>query len=135
MTDNGRHAEITTAQKRLISHMLAGHTVESAATKAQISHRTAWRYLAEPAVRAELQRRGDALLAGATSGLLADLALARKTLREVMNDQDAPPTARVSAARAVLDSVLRLVEMYALVGRVKLLEEAYMKNEEASNEH
>ena len=48
------------------------------------------------------------------AGLVADMADARRVLLDVALDSEATDSARVSAAKGILDAGLRLFEMYAL---------------------
>lgn len=120
MADSGR---VSAKKRRLVAALASSRTVKDAADKAKIAERTAWRYLADPAVKAELAAGQDVLLTMATRGLVEDMQTARMVLKAVMLDRDSPPSARVSAARAILEASLRFAEMVALAERVAALEE------------
>src|SRR5688500_18080295 len=101
-----------------------GSTVGNAATALGIAERTAWRWMARPDVRVEVERireRSTALLADR----LADLAgLAVTTLRAVLADESAGPVARVGAIRVALDQSLRHREAAEMERRIDALEAA-----------
>ncbi len=120
MAENER---LTPAKRRFALAVLEAKSVRQACELADVSEATGYRYLQDPAVRARLAEYTDALLAQAAAGLLSDLVDARATLREIMNDREAGDSARVSAARAVLDASLRLFELVSLSERVARLEE------------
>ena len=122
-TLDDRALTLTTRKRRFVAALLETPTLREAAEAAGVSEPTGWRYLRDAQVRAELGRRTDALLTQAASGLASDLAEARQTLREIHRDADAPAGARVSAARAVTDTALRIFELVALADRVAALEE------------
>jgi len=113
---------LTARQARFVAALLTAVSISEAASLAHIGERSAWRYLAEPEVLAELSRRQDAILGAAAAGLAGDVSQAREVLRAVMGDKLAPVGARVSAAGKVLDSAMRLVELAALARRVADLE-------------
>ena len=73
-------------------------------------------------MRAELAKRQDGLLGHTARRLASEMETAMDVLHEVMVSRDAPDAPRVSAARAVLDSGLRLAELVALAQRVEALE-------------
>jgi phage terminase small subunit len=124
MGDNGtQSAVLNPRQKRFVAALVAAPTVRDAAAAAEIGETTAWRYLQQPAVRAELNERQSAAMTHAVTGLADDMAAARVVLRELMDTESTPPTVRVSAARAILDAGIRLFEMVALAERVTRLEE------------
>jgi len=125
MADSGR---LTAKQRRFLAALASSRTVKEAADSAKIGERTAWRYLADPGVKAELAAGQDALLGMATRGLVEDMQTARLVLKAVMLDRTAAPSARVSAARAVLEASLRFAEMVSLAERVARLEEGRDKN-------
>lgn len=104
--------------------LLEARSVRDAARTANVAERTAWRYLADDQVRAELANRLDAMLAQVTAGLIEDLSQARQVLRDVMARPGIAPGVRVRAAGMVLNYGLRFVELVALAERVAALEEA-----------
>ena len=49
---------------------------------------------------------------------------AAEALRRIATDPDAPSSARVAAAKAILDSGLRIVEITDVISRLEALEDA-----------
>jgi len=117
-----RNDTVSAAQRRFIGQLLTAPTVRRAAEASGISERTAWRYLRAPAVRHELAERQDGILGHVARRLASEMGAALDVLSEVMGDTAAHPGARVSAARAVLESGLRLAELVSLSERVAALE-------------
>jgi phage terminase small subunit len=113
---------LTTKQRRFVAASLSALTVRDAARLAGVSEPTAWRYLQSPAVRQELAERQDGILGHVARRLASEMGKALDVLSEVMEDTMAQPAPRVSAARAVLESGLRLAELVALSERVAELE-------------
>jgi hypothetical protein len=47
-----------------------------------------------------------------------------ETLRKIIGDPDAPSSSRVQAAKAIIDSGLRIVEITDIITRLEALEDA-----------
>jgi len=118
----GETESLTARQRRFVAALLAAPTVLDAAAAASISETTAWRYLASPAVQAELSARCDVVLTQVSAGLVADMQEARAVLVEAMRDPEAAPGVRVRAALGVLDAGLRVLDSLLLARRVAVLE-------------
>jgi len=123
------NSALSRRQTRFVAELLGAKTVEGAARAAGIAPRTAWRYLENDAVKTALSRRQDGLLGHAARRLATEMETAMDVLHEVMVSRDAPDAPRVSAARAVLDSGLRLAELVALAERVAAVEARLQKGE------
>lgn len=119
MADNGG---LSRREARLVSALLASSSVGDAAALAGVSERSASRYLARAEVRAELARRQAGVLAHVSARLLEAMSESVEVLRELQRDEHASASARVSAARAMLESGLKLSELVALSERVAILE-------------
>jgi len=119
MAQNGT---LTRAQARFVAALFTSTSVAQAAETAGIGARSGWRFLQDERVLAELARLQDGVLSSAAAGLASDLQLARQTLRDAQTSKSAPWTARVSAARAILEAALRLVELASLARRLSELE-------------
>jgi phage terminase small subunit len=108
-------------QRRFVAALVANATVRGAAEAAGIGERTAWRYLQDPVVKAALCERQDAVLGHVSRRLAHEMGAALDVLCAIMRN-GISERARVSAARAVLDSGLRLAELVDLARRVSELE-------------
>jgi len=120
MADNGT---LSCKKHRFLQALLQAKSIREAAGLTHISERTAWRWLRDPTFRAELRRAQDEALGQATRQAVGTLGEALETLRDVMARPSAPASARVAAARAVLEVGLRLAETLDLAERVAALEE------------
>ena len=119
MADNGG---LSRREARFVSALLASSSVGDAAAVAGVSERSASRYLAREAVRAELARRHAGVLGHVAARLVGAMSESLEVLRAVQSDTCASASARVSAARAILESGLKLSEVVALSERVAILE-------------
>jgi hypothetical protein len=107
---------------KLLLTLACGATVESAAREAGVSARTVYRRLEDPAFSRQLQAlRADTVLR--TCGALTAAGTeAVRTLIELMKPTVAANT-RLGAARAVLESGVRLREITELEARIAALEQ------------
>lgn len=118
----GENRSLTARQRRFVGALLAAPSVRAAAEVAGCAESSAWRWLGDAAVRDELARRQDGILGHVARRLASEMGEALDVLHSVMCDPEAADAPRVSAARAVLESGLRLAELVTLAERVADLE-------------
>jgi hypothetical protein len=116
--------DLDAAQGRALAALLSCATVAEAAKKARLSEATLYRYLRGETFRAAYRRARADVVDHAITQLQRDCATASKTLREVCEDVKAPASARVAAARTIIDGAVRAVELQDLGARVEALEAA-----------
>jgi phage terminase small subunit len=126
MADNGA---LNPRQRRFLAALIAGPNVREAAKAAGIAERTAWRYVRDPGIKAELAEHQDALLADVGLGMAEAMGEALTVVLGVVKDKAQRTQDRLTACRIVLDSGLRLAELVTLAQRVAELE-AEMAREE-----
>ena len=121
----GNCAKLSQRQELAISALLTEPSLLDAAQRARIGERTLRRWLHEPQYQAfqEVYRaaKRDGV-AHATTLLQQAAATAVETLLAVMKDPEAPASARVAAAKAVLEQAFRGVEIEELESRIATLE-------------
>ena len=109
-------------QEKAITALLTSHTIAQAAKAAGVSERTLFRWLQEEAFQGEY-RRARWLAAGQAIAMLQKISSeAARALQDVFNDSEAPASARVSAARAVIELSLKSIEIENLELRITKLE-------------
>jgi len=123
MDENGIHPEQSVRQRRFFAALLSAVSVREAARQVGVGETTAWRYMRIPAMRRALASRQAAVLGQASHRLAAEMAAALDTLGSIVRDVQVAPGTRVSAARVILESGLRMAEMVTLTERVTALEE------------
>jgi AcrR family transcriptional regulator len=111
-------------QEAALLALLNNPTVRDAAKAAKLSEATVWRYLRDDAFRTRYQAARRNLLSQTSLRLQSDASHAAKVLRDIADDKTAPASARVSAARAILDSAIKAVEVEDLLPRLQALEAA-----------
>jgi hypothetical protein len=109
-------------EDRAVVALAAGASKEDAAAVAGVNRTTLWRWLQEAEFRARVAAERQRLVDRAV-GRLADASVrAVDVLLEVADDAEAPPSARVAAARGVLEIGGRLREEADLGARLDDLE-------------
>lgn len=115
--------ELSPKQTAVLVQLVAGVDVEKAAVLAGAGERTVWRWLGEnKPFRRELRLRQRQAMEAATRKLQSAAVKAVETLEAVMADATAPHAARVSAAKTILDTGYRAVELADVVQRLEELE-------------
>ena len=122
MTTKGHGEKITRKQELAIAALVSEPSIGKAAAKAGIAKKTLWRWLQRNAFREAYRKAKMELVRHAMAQLQAAMVEAVQTLRDVMGDIEATPSARVSAAKAVMALGLKATELEELEARVEKLE-------------
>lgn len=121
-------ADLDPAQQNALSALLNSPTVADAAKKARLSQATLYRYLREPSFKAAYRHARTEIVEHAITQMQRDCATASNTLREVCEDKQAPASARVSAAKTIIDGAVKAVELQDLTARLEELEKTIKHN-------
>lgn len=114
---------LSSKQSHFLLSVLECRTTEEAIVQAKIDRHTAYKYLRDPTFKEalrEARRESVTLVAQQLSNVGAN---AVETLFEVMNDEDAPATSKVSASRTILEYLFRSYEDDEILERIETLEE------------
>lgn len=116
---------MTNRQQRALAALIRAPTTREAAAEAKIGYSTLRKWMASDddfrkAYSAELAQ----LTEEAGRSVRAGMTDAAEALRRIATDPDAPSSARVAAAKAILDSGLRIVEITDVISRLEALEDA-----------
>ena len=130
LASNGPNLSAT--QERALLALLSEKTILAASEACGVPYRTLTRWLADSDFRAEYQRRLDDLVEAATSSLKRSLSGAVDVLMEIAEDREAPPGARISAARALLENGLRYTELTDLSRRLEAIESAISEDKDTN---
>lgn len=112
----GRH-------QRFLAYLLQERTVERAAAAAGLSARHAWRLLSDPEFKAKLDEARERVFDTALGRLQAAISDATDILLSLASCEDASDSARVSAARCLLENALNAWASRNLERRLAALEE------------
>ncbi|WP_230877191.1 hypothetical protein [Paenibacillus macerans] len=117
------HGEKKSRKKELAAlALITERTIGEAAGKAGIGEATLWRWMQEDGFQ-ELWREMKRQAVGrAISKIQQSATMAVETLEDVMGNRKAPAMARVMAAKTVLDTALKAVEIEDLTARLEALE-------------
>jgi molybdenum-dependent DNA-binding transcriptional regulator ModE len=107
------------ALRAVVSHP----TLKEAARAAGISETTLWRYMQSETFSRRVREARREAINHTFARLQAASGDAVSVLQELMTKEDAPASARITAARTVLDYAVRVVEIEDLRSRVEELEE------------
>lgn len=122
MTDSS--ANLPAQHEAVLAALLAQPTIQTAAKQAKVSEATVYRCLRDDEFKTRYRKARTEIVEHAIVQLQRDAATATKTLRAVCEDKDAPASARVAAAKAILDGAVKAVELQDLTARIEALETA-----------
>jgi len=124
MTQTDTSEEILTGKKLKALEALISHdSIDQACNACGISRATLYRYLKEPLFDKELKAAKRQLINRAILRLQQSCSDAARTLSEICKDKEATAASRVSAAKEILSSALKAVELEDIETRLSTLEE------------
>lgn len=120
MTDGTQ--KITQRQERAIAVLIASPTIREAAESLRVNEVTLYRWLRDGDFQTAYREARREVVAQAVARLQQACGQAVQTLMDVQADEASPATARVTAARAILELAYKAVEIEELEDRVRKLE-------------
>jgi transposase-like protein len=108
--------------------LISSQTITEAAQAAGISESTLYRWRQEPEFQAIISRVKAEALDNASNRLAALSTDAVSTLQEIAGNKSMPPTQRVSAARAMLETAFKLREQDEIISRLENLEKTILES-------
>ena len=116
-------AKLHGKQAAAIAALLAQRTIAEAAQQVGIGERTLLRWLQEDsAFQAAYRTARRHVVQHAVARVQQATCTAVETLEAIMQDPEAPASARVSAAKAVLETAIKGIELEDLEARIAALE-------------
>jgi len=122
---------LTEKQRRALAALLAAPTAKEAAKLAGVGERTLKRWRTLPAFQWAYREAQSELLESAVCQSRQHLTSALSALADITADANAPPAARVSAARASVELALKLGEQNDVLERLSELEAALLGGDKA----
>jgi hypothetical protein len=113
----------------VITAILSCRTIKEAAEQSRVSERSIMRWLKEPEFQTQYQAAKSELLQATVNRLRTVAMDAVTTLHVVATEESNPPASRVSAGRAILEMLLRAVEVEDLCKRLDRLERSVKEAE------
>jgi hypothetical protein len=122
MPGNGHGEKLSRKQETAIAALLGNPTIKGAAQSIGIGEATLCRWMSDSAFSDAYRDARYQLMKQAIGKMQACISRAVDILMLVAEDTEAPASARVSAARSIIDQALKSAEMEDLVKRVEQLE-------------
>lgn len=122
-TDDRPRRKLTRKQDQAIAALLACPSILDAARQSGIAEVTLYRWLKLEAFQTAYREARRQCVQQAIVQVQQATGEAVETLRAIMRDPEAPASARVSAAKTVLETAVKAVELEDLEARIAALEE------------
>ena len=122
MKMHGHGAKLPRKQGEAITALLVCKTMEKAAQQTGVAPSTLYRWLQEDKFKTAYRKAKTACVSQAIGRLQQTSAEAVETLRSIMIDKGKPASTRVQAARTILDTAIKAVEIEELESRIKTIE-------------
>ena len=113
---------MTPNQEKVLCALVAHGNISDAAEAAGVSRSTVERYMQDEAFSDELKARQGQVLQAVCASLRGRMGEAVAVLSSIMNDTGAATSARIQAARSVLEYGIKVAELHDLTARVEALE-------------
>ena len=110
--------------------MITEPTIKAAADKIGITPRTLYKWLKMPEFRSAYMQAKREAVSVAITRLQQAATEAVEALRAIMNDTSKPASARVSAARSILELAIKAIEIEDLEVRIEELERVMTQKKE-----
>lgn len=114
---------MTPNKEKLLAALLTSRTKKEAAAAAGISDRTMRSYFEDKEFCQRYREAFAGVIEDATRQAQALLMPALSTLQTVMEDEEIPAQARITAARSIIDYSLKLTEQADILEQLRELEE------------
>lgn len=115
-------ANLNRKDEALLAALLIEPTIATAAAKAGMPERTAYRRIAAPDFAQAYRTARREAVSQATARLQNAAGAAVDALANIVGDAGAPPNTRVAAARVILENTLRASELEEVTARLDELE-------------
>jgi len=114
---------LTPNKEKLLAALLTSRSKKEAAAAAGIAERTMRTYFEDPEFCQRYREAFAGVIEDATRQAQALLMPALSTLQTVMEDEEIPAQARITAARSIIDYSLKLTEQADILEQLRELEE------------
>jgi molybdenum-dependent DNA-binding transcriptional regulator ModE len=120
----GHGEKFSRRMEAAIVALLEQPSIPEAAKAAGISYTSLWRWLQDPEFQAEYRNARRQALGQATAQLQQASGAAVKALKQIIEDRESPSSARVMAARTILEMGLKAIELEEIEARLAAVEQA-----------
>lgn len=129
MVDNTAIFEgLTQDQEKAILALLNNKTVREAATEAEMGETTLYRWLKQDQFKKAYNEAKSEMFGQALIRLQKGVNEAIQTLEDIHRDKESPASARVTAARTVIETAIKARDQEDIINRLNEIEEIISKN-------
>lgn len=125
----GHGEKLSRKKEQAIAALLAKPSIPEAAKLVGIGERTLWRWLKDESFKSAYSAARAEIVTLVVAEIQNGLTDAIKTLKEIIKNKKAPASARVSAAKAMIDIGMKAVFDEDLKQRIEAIEEILKNNE------
>ena len=125
----GHGEKLSRKKEQAIAALLAKPSIPEAAKVVGIGERTLWRWLKDDSFKSAYSAARAEIVMLVIAEIQSSLTDAIKTLKEIVLNKEAPSSARVSAAKAMIDIGMKAVFDEDLKQRIEALEDILKNNE------
>ncbi len=122
----GHGEKLTRKQEAAIAALLEAPTIASAAKAAGVSEPTLGRWLQKPGFQEYYRQAKRKVVEQAITSIQKATEAAIGVLKEIMNDRSALASSRVTAARVILETAIKTVEIEDIMTKLEALEQELM---------
>lgn len=126
---HGHGEKLSRKKDQAVMALITEPTMKAAADKIGITPRTLYKWLKMPEFRSAYMQAKREAVSVAITRLQQAATEAVEALRAIMNDASKPASARVAAARAILEMAIKAIEIEDLEVRIEELEHKIIKKE------
>lgn len=119
----GHGQKISRNKERVIAALLSFPSIQEAAENAGVSESTVRRWLKDDHFTAAYRKARHQVVSQAIGKLQTNISGAIDVLMDIAENEQAPASARVTAARAIIDQSLKAVEVENVEERIERLEQ------------
>ena len=123
MIKNDTSNTLSANQLKAIKALVSCDTVAEAAEACKLGRQTLYRFMRDPLFDAELKKARRVLVNRAILSLQQSSRHAATALAKICRDEEAPPSARVAAAREILSQTMKAIEIEGIEERLQALED------------
>ena len=123
--------KLSPKQEKALVALLDCGEIQQAAARAEVSDVTLWRWLQQAEFQRRYREARRQLVETAVAQLQGDCTTAARVLREVAEDTAAPASARVAAAKAILEQSIAAVQLTDLQAEVEEIKQVLAEAEGA----
>ena len=123
MIKNDTSSTLSANQLKAIKALVSHNSVTEAAEACKLGRQTLYRFMRDPLFDSELRKAKRILVNRAILSLQQSCRYAATALAQICRDAEAPPSARVAAAREILSQTMRAIEVESIEERLKALED------------